>query len=159
MDARRFNPSLIKYILILIALIVLLALIPSKVTYTAVERQIVEADSPPEAQNEPIRHENERAYIDWLIKRYSAEYGVSSEVMHHIVRKESTYNKMAVGDRSYICKRTGKISPSYGLVQINVHCWHPHVTIEQAHNPDFAIRFLAEGLAKNKCSWWSTCPY
>jgi hypothetical protein len=145
MDARRFNPSLIKYILILIALIVLLALIPSKVTYTAVERQIVEADSPPEAQNEPTRHENERAYIDWLIRRYGLEYNVSSEVMHRVIFCESSYNRLAVGDAGY----------SRGLVQIHSKYW-PEITDSMAFNADFSVRFLAEKLSEGKGRLW-TC--
>lgn len=105
----------------------------------------------PEAQNAPLT-------IDELIYEASIEYGVSEAVMHHIVKNESAYSPQAIGDKNYYCKRTGQIAPSYGLVQINTGCWHPHVTIEQAYDPEFAITFLAKNLAQGKCHLWSTCP-
>jgi soluble lytic murein transglycosylase-like protein len=99
----------------------------------------------------------DRETIDQLISEKASKYQVSESLMRHIVLKESTYNIRNVGDVNYVCKSTGKVSPSYGLVQINL-CWH-NITTEQAFDPEFAIEFLAENLSKGRCKrLWSTCP-
>lgn len=95
--------------------------------------------------------------ISELIHDNAVKYGVSEWLMTEIIRNESRNKPTAKGDADYVCKRTGQISPSYGLVQIS-SCWHPEVTYEQATNPAFAIEFLAKGIAAGKCrSEWTTC--
>jgi soluble lytic murein transglycosylase-like protein len=94
--------------------------------------------------------------IEQKIDHYAEKHGVSSSLMHHIVSKESSYNPNALGDTGYTCRRTGKIAPSRGLVQIN-ECWWPE-EYKQAGDPDFALNFLASKLSEGKCYLWSTCP-
>lgn len=117
-----------------------------------------------EAQIAPVAKEipkNDPEYINALIVRYSSILGVSEALMRDIIKGESGFNPTKVGDKTYICTnpRTvpGQISPSYGLVQINIACYHPHVTKEQALDPEFSVRFLAQGLADGHCSWWTVC--
>lgn len=98
----------------------------------------------------------EREVINDLISHYAGVYRVSEATMHHIIKAESNYQLEALGDKSYVCKRTGQVSPSYGLVQVN-RCWHEY-PIEQLQDPEFAISFLAENLSKGQCKLWSTCP-
>lgn len=95
--------------------------------------------------------------IDALIEEKAKEYGVSSWTMKHIVRNESTYNTEALGDRGYICPRTGQIAPSRGLVQINKCYWPDEYKL--AYDPEFAVTFLAIQLKKGRCHYWSTCPH
>lgn len=83
-------------------------------------------------------------------------YDVDPEVAKHIVYHESRYNLDAVGDKTHVCKATGQVSPSYGMVQINL-CYH-NVTILEAHDEDFALQFLMLNLSLGKCYLWSTCP-
>ncbi len=106
---------------------------------------------------EPVPLVTSKNLIIANIERLAGIFEVDAEVMKEIVDKESGYVVTAVGDKNYYCKRTGKISPSYGLSQIS-SCWHPEVTYEQATNPEFAIEFLAISLSKGKCKQWSTCP-
>jgi len=90
------------------------------------------------------------------IDRIALEKGVSAEKMHHIVFKESSYVHDAEGDKEYWCVKTQRIAPSHGLVQIN-ECFWPEVTLEQAHDADFSLEFLANHLASGGCRYWSTC--
>jgi hypothetical protein len=51
--------------------------------------------------------------------------------------------------------KVGDYEQSYGLVQIHLPA-HPHITKEQATDPEFAIDFLARNVAKGKANMW-TC--
>ena len=89
-------------------------------------------------------------YIEWTperikqeIENKAVEYGVSSEVMHTVIRCESQYNPNALGDG-------GK---SRGLVQI--HRDYHDVSDEDAYDPEFAITFLAEHLKAGQGNLWS----
>jgi len=95
--------------------------------------------------------------IQSIIKAKSAEYGVDPIIPIVIIQNESQYDPKAKGDKNYVCERTGEIAPSHGLVQIN-ECWHPEVTLEQAHDVEFAVEFLVKALSEGKCKLWSTCP-
>jgi hypothetical protein len=95
--------------------------------------------------------------INVLIDEKAKEYGVSSWTMKYIVSHESHYNVVALGDKGFICPKTGQIAPSRGLVQIN-RCYWPN-EYKLAYDPEFAIDFLARQLKKGRCDYWSTCPY
>lgn len=89
--------------------------------------------------------------IDWTEERIKSEidtvaeeYGVSAEVMKTVVRCESGYKTTALGDGT----------KSRGLVQI--HSDFHDVTDEEAYDPKFALRFLAEKLKEGKGDLW-TC--
>lgn len=51
--------------------------------------------------------------------------------------------------------RNGKQEESYGLAQINLPS-NPNVTLEQAQDPNFAIKFMAKNMSIGKASMW-TC--
>lgn len=76
---------------------------------------------------------------------YATKYNVKPSLMRSVVQCESTFNPDAVGDGGN----------SFGLVQINLPS-HPTITKEQAHDPDFALDFLAKNLAAGKGKLW-TC--
>lgn len=89
--------------------------------------------------------------IDWTedrikkeIRDRAQEYNVSAEVMETVIWCESRFNKDALGDG-------GK---SRGLAQIHSY-YHPQVLDEQAYDPAFAIKFLAEKLANGQGYLWS----
>jgi len=90
-----------------------------------------------------------------LIEYFSIKYGVPEGVLDYIVRNESTYNPVAVGDTHLKCHRTGEMMRSRGLVQIS-DCYH-EVTDFEAFNPRFSLDFLARNLSEGRCSWWTTC--
>lgn len=89
--------------------------------------------------------------IDWNeerikeeVKTVAEKYGVSEDVMTKVIQCESQFNKKALGDG-------GK---SRGLVQIHSD-YHP-VPDEEAYDPAYAIRFLAEHLKEGRGHLW-TC--
>ena len=94
-----------------------------------------------------IKSEWTTTEIKALIDETAAAHGVSAVVMKRIVQCESEYNIDAVN-------KTSK-EYSVGLVQIN-RLAHPHITVEEAKDPEFALTFLAKNLAKGKGRMW-TC--
>lgn len=80
-----------------------------------------------------------------LIVEKSAEYKVSADLMRKIIHCESSGNPNAVGD----------YGNSFGLVQIYLPA-HPTITKEQALDKEFAVSFLAKGIAEGY-AWWWTC--
>lgn len=78
------------------------------------------------------------------IHSVSQEYGVSEEVMTKVIQCESQFKKDALGDH-------GK---SRGLVQI--HSDYHDVSDEEAYDPAYAIRFLAQHLKEGNGNLW-TC--
>ena len=87
---------------------------------------------------------------DWTTERIkqeidevALEYGVSAKVMNTVIACESQYKKEALGDG-------GK---SRGLAQI--HSGYHNVSDEDAYNPKYAIRFLAQNLKDGKGNLWS----
>jgi len=131
---------------------------------TITEIQLPPPPEPPKIavveQKPVIQYEAPKAdkeSIQELIKQKSAEYGVDPIIPIVIVENESRYNPTAKGDLNYVCKATGEIAPSHGLAQIN-ECWHPEVTLEQAHDVEFSIEFLVKAISEGKCKQWATCP-
>lgn len=95
-----------------------------------------------------------------IIRLVSLDMGYDTpEVAVHIVGAESDFNPLTRdGDMNILCKRTGKPVQARGLAQIT-SCYHPEVSDEEAHDVEFAIRFLIQGLLDGKCKKeWSTCP-
>jgi len=78
---------------------------------------------------------------------YAKKYSVSESVMDKVIKCESGYNPNANAHTSR--------EDSWGLVQINLKA-HKTITKEQAIDPDFALNFLAENLARNNGRIW-TC--
>lgn len=95
--------------------------------------------------------------IPELISHYAVKYEVSEALMTTIVRGESDFDPLAVGDMSITCKRTDQPVRARGAVQIT-ECYFPEITDDQAFDPDFAISFLAEKLSEGQCGLWTTCP-
>jgi hypothetical protein len=81
------------------------------------------------------------------IVKYADEYNVSAEVISNVIKCESGFNPNAIND--------SPIEYSVGLVQINLKA-HKHITVDQAKDPDFAIKFIAENIANGNGRIW-TC--
>lgn len=56
--------------------------------------------------------------------------------------------------QSKVINKKGKRERSFGLSQIHLTA-HPDITQEQATDPDFALKFMAENLSKGKGKMWS----
>lgn len=100
-----------------------------------------------------------RVRIDWTLERIkkeiatvAKEYGVSAHVMETVIKCESMYD---TDIQSHHRRPDGTREQSFGLVQIHLPD-HPSVTYDQAIDPQFAIRFLAEKLQAGQGRLW-TC--
>lgn len=96
--------------------------------------------------------------INTKISKYSQKWGVSEDLIHYIVEKESSYNPDAVGDMQITCPHTGEPVRARGPVQIT-ECYYPQVKDEDAFDWDFSLNFLAKKLANGKCHEWTTCRW
>lgn len=79
-----------------------------------------------------------------LVGHYSSIYGVSAVQMTNTIQCESQFNENAVGDHG----------TSFGLVQIH-NPIAQGVTIQEAKDKVFAIRFMAQAFAEGHQSRWS----
>lgn len=79
-----------------------------------------------------------------LAHEMSIQYAVPYPLIRSIVSCESSFNP----DATNISKR----EQSYGLSQIN-RLAHPSISIQQAEDPAFALRYLAEGLKSDPSQW------
>lgn len=83
--------------------------------------------------------------------------------MHQVVACESGYNHMVQSHHRYTATNVpkgynvGDREQSYGLVQIHLPA-HPHVSHDEAIDPEFATEFLARNLAAGRGSMWSCYP-
>jgi hypothetical protein len=75
---------------------------------------------------------------------YADKYNVSSSTISAVIKCESSFNTNAIGDGG----------TSFGLAQIHLPA-HPHVTREQAFDPDFAISFMAKEMSIGNSWKWS----
>lgn len=95
--------------------------------------------------------------LEALIERYATQFHVKQASMRATIACEALRN----ADGSYDATAQsnhykGQIrEDSWGLSQINLPS-NPHVTREQAQDPEFAIRFMAEHFANDRASMW-TC--
>ena len=94
------------------------------------------------------------------MRKAAKEYGVSAYVMESIISCESGWNPSIQSRHTYSATnvprgyKVGDREQSFGLVQIHAPA-HPHVSREQATDPEFAIDFLARNIAVGRASMWS----
>lgn len=79
--------------------------------------------------------------------------------MSGIISCESGWNPNIQSNHRYTTNApagyvSGQREESYGLVQIHLPA-HPHITKEQALDPEFALDFLARNLAVGRENMWS----
>lgn len=95
------------------------------------------------------------------VRAKAEEYGVSAYAMSAIINCESQGSTTVQSNHRYTVRnvpkgyQVGDREQSFGLVQIHLPA-HPHITREQAVNPEFAIEFLAKNL-KAGDGWMWTC--
>lgn len=94
--------------------------------------------------------------IAQLIDEKALQYGVSAELVHYIVKKESGYNTKAVGDMNITCKRTGLPVRARGILQIT-ECWYPNISDKCAFDVECSLDKMLP-IMKTDCeSQWTTC--
>jgi len=99
--------------------------------------------------------------VECLVDKYAEEYKVSKELMYKIMDCENpardpelqSHVKYNFSDpKRGIIK--GERELSWGLVQIHAPDW-PEVSLEQATDAEFSIRFLAYHLSEDRGYLWS----
>lgn len=85
--------------------------------------------------------------IDELISRYAT--GTKAYEMKRTLWCESYYRNV----QSYIIDKNGNREDSWGIAQINLY-WNPSVTKDQALDPEFSIKWMAERWGKTKWYGW-----
>lgn len=86
----------------------------------------------------------EKEAIEKQIDRIATAHNIATTTLYSLVEGESNFNPLA--DNGY----------DRGLVQINREAW-PEITDEQAFDPEFALNFAAEKIAKGDESMWVVC--
>jgi len=96
-----------------------------------------------------------------LVAQYAKQYNVSEELMIQIITCEnrSWSPELQSGhkytrDNPKLGIKKGEQERSFGLAQIHTPAF-PHISIEQAKDAEFSIRFMAENLAKGNAKMWS----
>lgn len=92
----------------------------------------------------------EEMTVPQLIAHFSTQYNVSYIEVYKTIECETRFQNI----QSQIFTN-GHQEESYGIAQINIP-WNPHITIEQAYTPSFAVDFMAKEFAKGNADRW-TC--
>jgi hypothetical protein len=90
--------------------------------------------------------------VSELVLQYSKQYGVSSTTMWTVMKCENKELDPTLQSRIIT---NGKRELSFGLVQIHVPS-HPDITLKQATDAEFSIKYLAQQLKKGNGKQW-TC--
>lgn len=95
--------------------------------------------------------------IEQIIDEKALQYGVSAELVHYIIKKESNYNPKALGDMNIICKRTGLPVRARGILQIT-ECYYPEIPDSCTFDVECSLDKMLPIMKKDCESQWSTCP-
>lgn len=100
-------------------------------------------------------------YIKSRASFYAALYNVSLATMWRVIKCEDGGLDPAAQSWVRYTKdhpawgvKAGDRELSFGLAQIHLPA-HPNITIQQATDPDFALRFMASKIAQGRGSMWS----
>jgi hypothetical protein len=145
-DTQNLVMKIIKLMLLSFAFISQVTVFASYAPYIVSEKPVEHSIKP---QNASGSVKLVRADYSELIEKYSLKWQVSPVLTASIISCESDNNPMA--------HALTEKEDSWGLVQINLKA-HLHITKSQATNPEFAINFLTENIAKgNAPQMWYTC--
>lgn len=78
-----------------------------------------------------------------LADTYAAEFGVNAEHLKETIAHESGWKNV----------KSNFDEESVGVCQINLD-YHPEISSEQAWNPRFCIKWMAEQFSKGHAYWW-----
>lgn len=101
-----------------------------------------------------------RETVTELVQKYSTEYKVSgAQMMATLQCEDTTFDFTKQSDLTYKegnrwGKPAGSREQSYGVAQIHLPD-HKDITYEQATDPDFAVKYMAEQFSLGKQKSWS----
>lgn len=110
--------------------------------------------TPVEAKTEPPTPIIET--IEQKIDRIAIEHGIATTTLFNLAMAESSLNPNAIGDMDSTClvgANKGLPVRAKGLMQIT-QCYNPDITDEQAFNPDWALNWGADIIARGDA--WKT---
>jgi hypothetical protein len=150
--ASAFSPLFINYIHIVIGILFVVFGILISIT----NAQVISYESNPED------FLGNKGLAIYLMKEYASEYGIDWRVMYDVVDCETghTFDPSIQSTVTYKYDvpawgvKKGDRELSYGLAQYHLPS-HPEITVEQATNPRFAIRRMAEDIAQGRLRQWS----
>jgi hypothetical protein len=98
--------------------------------------------------------------VEQKISRVALEHNIASTTLFNLAMGESSLDPLKEGDMGVLCPiGVNKDKPirAKGLVQIT-DCYQPEITDEQAFNPDWALNWAADKIAKGE-AWktWTLC--
>lgn len=120
----------------------------------------VSAVSAPTVEVEAEVTKTDRQVVEDLVSRYAPLYGVSaSSMMRTLSNENDTFEPCRQSGLTYREGNrwgfpAGAQERSFGVAQIHLPD-NPTVTKEQACDPDFAVKFMAEAFAKGHQRRWS----
>ncbi len=86
-----------------------------------------------------------------LVYHYAEEYNVKPQTMINVINcEDTTWDPKKQSD----IVQNGKREESYGLAQIHLPS-NPDVSLSQAQDPEFAIKFMAKEMAAGHANKWS----
>lgn len=98
----------------------------------------------------PVNSVLSQSEVMSLINKYSSEYNVNADHLFQTIKCESHFDSTI--QSGYF--KNGVQEQSFGLSQINLLA-NPDVTLAQADNPDFSVRFMAQKFSQGFASHWS----
>lgn len=127
---------------------------PLAITYVQSKQAVEDAITPVKTviaeeqyKPQPLKTKSD---MEEYLRVYALEKGVSYKAAHYTIECESNWDTNVQS----IFVKDGKREESYGLAQINLPS-HKQVTLAQAEDPEFAIKFLVDNFAAGKASLWS----
>ena len=103
----------------------------------------------------PIVHAEEKVWTQDMVKELARntakEHGLNVQKFLKTLNCENQFR--AKGQSEHVYK--GEREDSWGSAQINLY-WNPTISREQAEDPEFAIKFMAEQWSKGNAKLW-TC--
>ena len=103
----------------------------------------------------PIAHAEEKVWTEEMVKELARdtakEYGLHTQKFLHTLNCENLFR--AKGQSEHINEK-GEREMSFGAAQIHIPS-HSTISQEQAEDPEFAIKWMAEKWSKGDAYLWS----
>lgn len=144
-----------KHKLFAVLFIIILSISLFRIATTSAEAP-VETNEPAEGVTEVVDNLlsplSGKEYYLSLVEKYAIEYNVSATTMKKVISCEN--NTWDPKRQSDIINSKGERENSWGLSQIHLPS-HPHISREQAQDPEFSIEFMAKAFSKGQQTKWS----
>lgn len=142
------------------AILAALTFVPVQIDFSLARPVMIYVAEAAEVPSEPAP-EPEPVDVYDLISKYAAEYGVKERSMVKTIQCENPELDPKLQSRARYTAdhpewgvRAGDRELSWGIVQVHLPSW-PEISLEQAQDADFSVRFMAQMFADGKANHWS----